>query len=56
MKMTQETDVLKGENADLVAILQEMLGAVHEADVETARWGPAHLFVHVPLVGGSALE
>ena len=31
MKMTQETDVLKGENADLVAILQEMLGAVHEA-------------------------
>ena len=24
------------------------LGAVHEADVETARWGPAHLFVHVP--------
>jgi hypothetical protein len=31
MKMTQETEVLKGENADLVAILQEMLGAVREA-------------------------
>jgi hypothetical protein len=31
MKMTQETDILKGENADLIAILQEMLGAVHEA-------------------------
>lgn len=31
MKMTHETDVLKGENAGLVAILQEMLVAVHEA-------------------------
>lgn len=31
MKMTHETDVLTGENAGLVANLQEMLVAVHEA-------------------------
>src|SRR5215218_11034613 len=31
MKMTHETDVLKGENAGLIAILQEMVGAVHDA-------------------------
>jgi hypothetical protein len=31
MKMTYETDVLKGENADLLAILKEMQNAVCEA-------------------------
>src|SRR5215216_3056030 len=31
MRMTHETDLLKGENAGLLAILQEMLVAVHEA-------------------------
>jgi hypothetical protein len=46
MKMTHETDVLKGENADLVSILKEMQVAVYEAaqkgtpihEVEKAVW------------------
>jgi hypothetical protein len=39
MRMAHETDVLKGENAGLVAILQEMLVAVHEA---TQNGTPVH--------------
>ena len=46
MKMTQDTDVLKEDNAELLAILKEMLTAVREAahqgtamhEVERAVW------------------
>lgn len=58
MKMTQETDVLKGENAGLFAIFQEMLGAVREA---TQHGTPVHevertVWQHVLKIGHATLK
>ncbi len=58
MKMTQDTDVLKEDNAELLAILKEMLTAVREAahqgtamhEVERAVWQ------QVLLIGRAALS
>ena len=55
LQLTRLISLIHPEN-DRSLRVAHRLGAVHERDIETARWGPAHLFVHAACSAASMAE
>ena len=55
LRLTRLISLVHPEN-DRSLRLAHRLGAIHEQDIDTARWGPAHLFVHVAPIVASMVK
>ena len=55
LRLTRLISLIHPEN-DRSLRLAHRLGAIHEQDIDTARWGPAHLFVHAAPIVASMVK